>query len=264
MPARLCASVGLAVVLGGASAAWQAAGNAGHLERLRKQIAGRESAPAEEVFRNVQILKGRPASRLPGMMEALTGLLGVECTHCHDPADWPSEAKPPKAIARGHFDLIGALNTEDFGGEQKISCWTCHRGKPTPAFAPDPPPSGTASAPAPNPNIATLEHAIAGREQQPAEQVFKNIRIFTGMPAIRVLRIMELAFTANLGVGCDHCHTPGEWDSDAKREKEVARRMWGIRSKVQERVRKLAARPDVPLTCYTCHKGQAVPEFVPR
>jgi hypothetical protein len=30
--------------------------------------------------------------------------------------------------------------------------------------------------------------AIAGREQQPAEQVFKNIQTFKGRPAIGVLR----------------------------------------------------------------------------
>jgi hypothetical protein len=46
--------------------------------------AGKENLPAEEVFKNIEILKGKPASRLPGMMTALNGLLGVKCAYCHD------------------------------------------------------------------------------------------------------------------------------------------------------------------------------------
>ncbi len=31
--------------------------------------AGKENLPAEQVFKNIEILKGKPASRLPGMMK---------------------------------------------------------------------------------------------------------------------------------------------------------------------------------------------------
>ncbi len=44
---------------------------------------GKENLPAEQVFHNIEILKGKPASRLPGMMKSLNRLLGVQCTHCH-------------------------------------------------------------------------------------------------------------------------------------------------------------------------------------
>ena len=114
-----------------------------------------------------------------------------------------------------------------------------------------------------NKDIEELEKLIAGREQQPAEQVFKNIQIFKGMPAIRVLRIMEQAFVPNLGVECSHCHTTGEWESDSKREKVVAREMWTLRGEVQQRLRQITGKSDLPLTCYTCHKGQAKPAFAP-
>lgn len=58
------------------------------------------------------------------------------------------------------------------------------------------------AAPQKDRHIADLEQQIAGREQLPAEQVFRNIQTFKGMPAIRVLRIMEQAFVSNLGVTC--------------------------------------------------------------
>ena len=43
--------------------------------------------------------------------------------------------------------------------------------------------------------LAELRKAIAGKEQAPAETVFKNIQLFKGMPAGRVLRIMELGYS---------------------------------------------------------------------
>jgi hypothetical protein len=47
------------------------------LAEIQKRIAGREDEPAEKVFQNIEILKGKKASRLPGMMSALTELLAL-------------------------------------------------------------------------------------------------------------------------------------------------------------------------------------------
>ena len=123
--------------------------------------------------------------------------------------------------------------------------------------------AATLPAQSKHPEIAALEASIAGREQQPAEQVFKNIQTFKGMPAIRVLRIMEQAFVPNLGVSCSHCHMDKEWDSDAKPAKDVARNMWTLRAAWQEDVRKATGNKDAVVTCYTCHKGQPKPAFAP-
>ena len=73
-----------------------------------------------------------PAFRLPGMMSALTGLLGVTCTTCHVPGHFESEELAPKRTARQHFKMQAALNQEYFGGANAISCWTCHRGAAKP------------------------------------------------------------------------------------------------------------------------------------
>jgi Photosynthetic reaction centre cytochrome C subunit len=112
-------------------------------------------------------------------------------------------------------------------------------------------------------SILELEKQIAGREREPAEQVFKTIQTFKGQPAIRVLRVMEMAFIANLGVKCTHCHVDGKWDAEDKREKQIARDMWTLREEVQAQVRKITGKDDVFVTCYTCHKGRAKPAFVP-
>jgi len=102
------------------------------LDHVRERIKGRETEPAEAVFRNIELLRGKPASRLPGMMAALTGLLGVTCTTCHVPGRFESEELAGKRTARLHFKMQAALNQEYFGGANAVSCWTCHRGAPKP------------------------------------------------------------------------------------------------------------------------------------
>ena len=114
-----------------------------------------------------------------------------------------------------------------------------------------------------HPQIAKLEQAIAGKESLPAEQVFKNIQTFKGMPAGRVLAIMEQAFVPNLGVNCSHCHIPGQWELDEKNPKKIARSMWTMRAEWQDEVRKASGNEKAVVTCYTCHKGQAKPAFAP-
>lgn len=105
------------------------------LAAITKRLAGREDELAEQVFKNIEILKGKKASRLPGMMSALTGLLGVNCTHCHVKDKWDSEEKPAKQTTRRHFEMQAQMNKEFFAGRNAITCWTCHRGQPKPAKA---------------------------------------------------------------------------------------------------------------------------------
>lgn len=127
-------------------------------------------------------------------------------------------------------------------------------------------PSGGQQQPAPSRHapIVELEKLIADRANEPAEQVFKNIQTFKGMPAGRVLRIMEMAFVPNLGVECTHCHVEGQWELDDKPTKKIARGMWTLRASVQDQVRQITGKTDVAVTCYTCHKGQARPSFAPQ
>jgi hypothetical protein len=125
------------------------------------------------------------------------------------------------------------------------------------------PVSAQAPAPQKNAEIAALEQMIAGKEQLPAEEVFKNIQTFKGRPAIAVLRVMEQAFVPNLGVECSYCHVDKQYDSDEKNSKKVAREMWVMRAQVQEEARKASGNAQAVVTCYTCHKGKPKPEFAP-
>jgi len=110
--------------------------------------------------------------------------------------------------------------------------------------------------------LAKLRAQIAGREKEPAESVFTNIQTLKGMPAGRVLAVMEMGLARSLGVTCTHCHNPENWADDAKRPKGVARDMWKMSAEINNKL--LAAIPNLEsakpvVNCTTCHRGQVKP-----
>src|SRR5258708_12136781 len=100
-------------------------------EEIRWQ-PGKENLPAEQVFHNIEILKGKPASRLPEMMKSLNRLLGVQCTYCHVAGAWEKEEPEPKRTARRMFKMVGNISEKYFDGRDELTCWTCHRRSPKP------------------------------------------------------------------------------------------------------------------------------------
>lgn len=108
-----------------------------------------------------------------------------------------------------------------------------------------------------NPFIVELQKKIAGQENKPAEEVFKNIQILKGMPAGRILRVMEVAFNNSLGVDCTHCHIPEQWEKDDKEAKQTARKMWQFTGKVNQDLKEAIGKGQI--NCTTCHRGQVKP-----
>jgi len=92
--------------------------------------------PAEEVYKNIQIMKGVPAPRLRLVMTNLTKWLGVGCDHCHVMEQFDRDDKPAKQTARKMFRMVRAIGQDYFAGSNPVSCWTCHRGHAKPEFLP--------------------------------------------------------------------------------------------------------------------------------
>lgn len=110
--------------------------------------------------------------------------------------------------------------------------------------------------------LAELESLIAGRSNEPAEEVFKDIQVLRRIPAGRLLKIMDIGFSRSLGVTCTHCHVIGRWESSDKTEKQVARQMWDmtrtINAGLLTKISGLkSAEPTI--NCTTCHRGQVKP-----
>lgn len=109
---------------------------------------------------------------------------------------------------------------------------------------------------------AMVLRSIAGRENQPAESVFKNIKILKGVPAGRLVNIMNMGFGRSLGVSCGFCHVPGKWDLDDKQEKNTARIMIAMVGAInRDYLSKVPVDSGPPPTanCFTCHRGMPRP-----
>ena len=65
---------------------------------------------AEQVFKNVKVLKGIPASELIPAMQFITASLGVKCDHCHAEGHFDSDEKKPKETARKMMAMMFAIN----------------------------------------------------------------------------------------------------------------------------------------------------------
>jgi len=91
---------------------------------------------AGEVYKNIQVLKDMPADQLDKVMATFTGSLGVKCNFCHIPGQWEKDEKPEKQMARKMIKMVLGINKETFDGRTKVSCVTCHQGKPHPSSIP--------------------------------------------------------------------------------------------------------------------------------
>ena len=110
--------------------------------------------------------------------------------------------------------------------------------------------------------LATLRTRIAGHENDPAQEVFRNIRVMKKVPAERLLAIMEMGYSRSLGVNCTHCHVPGEWEKDEKTPKQIAREMMAMSRAINEKylAKIKGLRSETPIVnCTTCHRGQLKP-----
>lgn len=103
------------------------------------QQAGAQKEPnCEEVFGNIKVFKGVPASDLIPSMEFMSASLGFECTDCHDAKDYAADNRT-KETARSMILMQREINAKHFNNRLEVTCMTCHGGKEHPVGAPIPP-----------------------------------------------------------------------------------------------------------------------------
>ena len=140
----------------------------------------KQAAAADDLqFHNLKVFpQNIPREQLIAAMRGFSRGLGVRCNFCHVPTnppsdelDFPSDAKEEKEIARMMLRMTQRINadvaklpddddrggaaaadahaatpstaagaTTAHGGEPRVTCWTCHRGKTEPELPPPPPP----------------------------------------------------------------------------------------------------------------------------
>src|SRR5215510_12334243 len=95
----------------------------------------------EDVFKNVQVLKGIPVNEFMDTMGFFSAALGLNCTGCHvaeSLQDWSKFAEdvPRKRMARMMVAMVNTINRTNFGGRRVVTCYTCHRGGQAPEAIP--------------------------------------------------------------------------------------------------------------------------------
>jgi hypothetical protein len=90
----------------------------------------------EQVYKNVQVLKGVPADQLIPAMQFITASLGVQCDFCHLENAFEKDDKESKQTARKMMRMMFAINKDDFDGHRKVTCYACHRGAHKPVITP--------------------------------------------------------------------------------------------------------------------------------
>jgi len=103
---------------------------------------------------------------------------------------------------------------------------------------------------------------------QRAKEVYQNVQVLGNVSAERFNYLMAAINTWVApqegadpnNVGCNYCHNPNNLASDEKYTKVVARRMIQMTLAINSRWSSHVKQTGV--TCYTCHRGNAVPRYV--
>jgi len=97
---------------------------------------------AEDVFKNVQVLKGIPVDQFMGTMGIIASSVGKGCSECHvldSSGDWAryAEDTPLKQATRRMLLMTKQINDTNFGGRQMVTCYSCHHGMARPRITPN-------------------------------------------------------------------------------------------------------------------------------
>jgi photosynthetic reaction center cytochrome c subunit len=86
--------------------------------------------------KNIQVLKDVPVDQLMLTMQYIAASLGVQCTYCHVQGQNDLDDKDTKKRAREMMKMVQDINGKFFDGTQRLSCASCHNGRPKPLRTP--------------------------------------------------------------------------------------------------------------------------------
>src|ERR1051325_11072271 len=138
-------------------------------EVVRATKAQSPEKTVEQVEKNIKVLTGMPQSQLIPVMNFFSASMGRRCNYCHvnnqGQWDYASDAKPEKAAAREMIKLVMDINkTTERLKLDPVSCYTCHRGRPSPQSIPALP----LPLPSPSPNAGGAGGPTPGGSPQPS------------------------------------------------------------------------------------------------
>jgi hypothetical protein len=144
---------------------------------------------AEDVFKNVQLLKGIPVKEFMNTMGFFSAATNLNCIDCHSPQSEGLEGyaidTPLKQTTRKMITMVDTLNKANFGGQHKVTCYTCHRATDRPEAIPSL--SDQYGVPVDDPDKVEIVRGASAQSvrQIPADQILdKYIQALGGVPVL--------------------------------------------------------------------------------
>ena len=110
-------------------------------------------------------------------------------------------------------------------------------------------------------NTAPVPLPAAPADGPKASAVFKNVKVLGDLSVAQFTRVMaSMVPWVAPNEGCTYCHDAANFADDSKYTKVVARRMLEMTRDINSQWKTHVA--DTGVTCYTCHRGNNVPEQV--
>jgi len=259
--------------------------------------AAAEGPRASEVYENVQVLGDLSEEQFNRLMIHITEWVSPEasCTYCHDDeGNFALDNKYTKIVARQMLLMNRRINTDwaNHVGQTGVTCYTCHRGQPVPAYVW----FGDAEADTSrgllgNRQGQNLPSEQAGLSSLPSDPLTPylaaggQVRVVAntalpvegGIPGVSIKQTEEtyglmIHLSEALGVNCTYCHNSRSFSDWDQSNLPRATAFFGIRM-VQDLnanylaklhhvfpPERLGPTGDYPkVDCSTCHQGAFKP-----
>ncbi len=257
-----------------------------------------DETPASEVYENVQVLGALGVDRFNRLMTDLTTWVSPDqgCAYCHgEEGNFAEDALYTKVVARRMLQMTEHINAT-WGNHVKqtgVTCYTCHRGKPVPAYTwfKDPGPERVRGSMAGNRADQNAPASTVGYTSLPYDPLTlyleqdANIRVISteALPTDQVhgsIKQTEATYglmmhmSTSLGVNCTYCHNSRSffaWDQSTPQRSSAWYGIRMVRGLNNEYLVPLAAQlpkqrlgplGDGPkVNCGTCHQGAFKPLY---
>jgi hypothetical protein len=202
---------------------------------------------ADDVFNNVQVLTGLTVDEFWNTMGMFASALTKDCVDCHvigalENWDAFAEETDQIRIARSMIRMVDDLNNAQFGGVQRVTCFTCHRATSIPEAAPD---LTLQYGLVENPNAMTLYPTPLA---PPVEEVFDTyIEAIGGAEAVESIESVVIRGTY-AGFETGHIDTPFELYAQAPdRRARIFYKTSGDHYRVYDGQNGWNSNPDMPV-----------------
>lgn len=206
---------------------------------------------------NVQVLTGLSTAQIYGyMQQQFSGALKVDCSYCHNLANFGSDEIPAKVTARAMLQMTAELNQNWItklpaeAGNKQIGCATCHNGKPKNFNG-----ENTALS-----NYPADQSPLPDDWQLPLDNL--DALLVTGkkdpnLAAVQMNQQTMNHMNRSLGVGCNFCHNANYFPSNERPQKAWALTMLQMNQHIQQTYGQIMANKGP--SCWMCHQQQQLP-----